>query len=40
MTRFNITMNHALDLIERAVTTGKGGGGVLYQNYLHTALVI
>ena len=25
MTRFNITMNHALDLIERAVTTGKGG---------------
>ena len=25
MTRFNITMNQALDLIERAVTTGKGG---------------
>ena len=25
MTRFNITMNQALDLIERATTTGKGG---------------
>ena len=25
MTRFNITMNQALDLIERAATTGKGG---------------